>query len=609
MKYLDYWSYLSLSLAKLFLFSLLTASAFDVSFLFINLATILMMTSWALLVKPQTRRWILFASLFLHSTLLISDVWYYRYFGNLLSAALLSDIGQMGDVGGGFLTLIQAPDFLLFTDLLVYAAVLVYMKRHPVTESKRLGRRLAVTGFLVGLLVFTVPTAVYYADTDNRQTPISNMREYYQLGFWGYHGLDAFRGIQDAFDFGDNLTERERDQIEAFATKPVEATADTNVIVVQLESFQTSVIGQTVNGQELTPHLNALRDEMLYFPNFYHQTHEGRTSDAEFTVNASLYPVKSGSVYTQYATNVFDALPAQLKRAGYDTAAMHAFDKEFWNRSNFYEQIGYNHFFHQDDYPSEPVIGMAVGDKEFLTTSVDHLDTLDEPFYSFMVALTSHTPYEIPDEKKRLDLSGYDDPLLQGYYHTVHYTDAAVGLMVERLKANGIWDDALVVFYGDHDSGLTMAGDEMAVKADTDSTVDLFQLDRSVPLFVKPSGLEQGQTVEASGGQVDLAPTILDLLGMTPTYMLGRSLLDDEPNLTVFRNGSFRYDDLYFVPDLTKPVGSGMCYSVETGDDLPLQACEPYIDEATEQLRLSDAIIEKDALSDFQQNDAQAAPK
>lgn len=91
MKYLDYWSYLSLSLAKLFLFSLLTASAFDLRFLFINLATILMMTSWALLIKQQTRRWILFASLFLHSTLLISDVWYYRYFGNLLSAALLSD--------------------------------------------------------------------------------------------------------------------------------------------------------------------------------------------------------------------------------------------------------------------------------------------------------------------------------------------------------------------------------------------------------------------------------------------------------------------------------------------------------------------------------------
>lgn len=609
MKYLDYWTYLTLSLTKLFLFSRLTASAFDLPFLFINLATILMMTSWALLVKPQTRRWILFASLFLHSTLLISDVWYYRYFGNLLSVALLSDIGQMGDVGGGFLTLIQAPDFILFTDLLIYAAVLVYMKRHPVTESKRLGRRLAVTGFLVGLIVFTVPTAVHYAEADHRKTPISNMREYYQFGFWGYHGLDTFRGLRDALNLDDALTERERAQIEALATEPVEATADTNVIVVQLESFQTSVIGQTINGQELTPNLNALRDEMLYFPNFYHQTHEGRTSDAEFTVNASLYPVKSGSVYTQYATNTFDALPEQLRRAGYDTAAMHAFDKDFWNRANFYEQIGYNHFFHQGDYPADPVIGMAVGDKEFLTTSVDHLDTLDEPFYSFMVALTSHTPYEITDEEKRLDLSGYDDPLLEDYYHTVHYSDAAVGLMVEQLKANGTWDDSLVVFYGDHDSGLTAPDGEMAVKADADSTVELFQLDRSVPLFIKPAGLERGQTVQASGGQIDLAPTILDLLGMTPTYMLGRSLLDDEPNLTVFRNGSFRYDDLYFVPDLTKPVGSGMCYSVETGEDLPLQACTPYIDEATEQLRLSDAIIEKDALSDFTQHDKQAAPK
>lgn len=148
----------------------------------------------------------------------------------------------------------------------------------------------------------------------------------------------------------------------------------------------------------------------------------------------------------------------------------------------------------------------------------------------------------------------------------------------------------------------------MAVKADADSTVDLFQLDRGVPLFIIPAGLERGQTVQASGGQIDLAPTILDLLGMTPTYMLGRSLLDDEPNLTVFRNGSFRYDDLYFVPDLTKPVGSGTCYSVETGDDLPFQSCEPYIDETTEQLRLSDAIIEKDALSDFTPNDNTSRP-
>lgn len=610
MKYLDYWTYLSLSLTKLFIFSLLTASAFDIRFLFINLATILMMTSWALFVKPKTRRWILLASLFLHSTLLISDVWYYRYFGNLLSVALLSDIGQMGDVGGGFLTLIQAPDFILFTDLLVYAGILIYMKRHPVQESNRIGRRLAISGFLIGLILFTVPTAIHYVAPENRQTSISNMREYYQFGFWGYHGLDAFRGIGDAFQIGRDLTEEEQVNIEALAPDRVEMTApDTNVIVVQLESFQTSVIGQTINGQQLTPNLNALRDEMLYFPSFYHQTHEGRTSDAEFTVNTSLYPVQSGSVYTQYGDHTFEALPERLRQVGYDTAAMHAFDKDFWNRANVYDNIGFNRFFSKDDYPQAPVIGMAVGDKEFLTTSVDHLDTLDEPFYSFMVALTSHTPYEIPDDEKQLDLSGYDETLLQDYYHTIHYSDAAVGLMVEQLKEEGRWNDSLVVFYGDHDSGLTAPGEEMAEKANADSTVELFKLDRAVPLWIKPAGLNEGRTLETSGGQVDLAPTILELLGLTPYSMLGASLLDDEPNLTVFRNGSFRYDQVYFASDLTQSIGSGTCYAVESGDELPLSMCEPYIERAADQLRLSDAIIKKDGFANRKDNETQAAPK
>ncbi|TCI26340.1 LTA synthase family protein [Exiguobacterium sp. SH5S4] len=595
MNHLDYWSYLSLSLAKLFLFSVLTASAFNVHFLLVNIGMILMMTSWALLVKTKTRRWILFASLFLHSTLLISDVWYYRYFGNLLSVALLSDVGQMGDVGGGFLTLIQPTDFLLFADLVLYTAVLVYMRKRPAQVTGK-NRRIAAAGFVIGLTAFVVPLTVSQPN-DDEQAPISNMREYYEYGFWGYHGLDLFRGIGDQLGFGGDLTGQEETRLGTSTPTDVKTTADTNVIMLQLESFQTSVIGQTINGQELTPNLNALRDEMLYFPNFYHQTHEGRTSDAEFTVNTSLYPVKSGSVYTQYGDHTFDALPERLRQAGYDTAAMHAFDKTFWNRDNVYDNIGFNHFFSKDDYPAQDVIGMALNDKDFLTTSVEAMDTLAEPFYAFMVALTSHTPYDIPEEEKRLDLTGYDDPLLQNYYHTVHYVDAAVGLMVDQLKANGTWNNSLVVFYGDHDSGLTSAGDEMAETENADSAVELFQLDRSVPLYIKPANLNEGRTIEASGGQTDIAPTILELLGMEPAYMLGSPLLDDEPNLTVFRNGSFRYDTLYYVPNLTDPVGNGTCYAVETGDELPLSQCEPFIDEAAEQLRLSDTIIEKDALS------------
>lgn len=603
MKFFDYWSYLLLSLAKIFLFSVLTASAFNFNFLLINLAAILVMTSWALLVKTHIRRWILMASLFLHSTLLISDLWYYRYFEDLLSVALLSDIGQMGDVGGGFLTLIQAKDFLFFADLLLFAGVLLYLRKHPVPADKSRSRFAAAAGFIVGVVGFAVPLALSYANGEKwiADDPISNMREYYQLGFWGYHGVDAARGIGDVLGIGGEVTKEETEAIQELNGEVIEAAAPgTNVIILQLESFQTSVIGQEINGQELTPNLNRLREEMLYFPNFYHQTHEGRTSDAEFVVNTSLHPVKSGSVYTQYADNEFDALPELLKEAGYDTAAMHAFEKDFWNRNDFYKKIGFNQFFSKEDFPKKEDIGMALNDKDFFTTSVQLMEELDEPFYAFMVALTSHIPYEIPEEEKRLDLSGYNDPLLQNYYHTVHYVDAAVGLMMEQLKENGKWDDSLVVFYGDHDSGLTAPQDEMAQKAGADSPVELFALDRSVPLFIKPANLEAGRTVEENGGQMDIAPTVLDLLGLTPPYMLGESLLDGEPNLTVFRDGSYRYGSLYYAPDLTRPSGSGKCYSVDDGSEVPLGDCQNRIGEAAEQLRLSDTIIEDDALAEIQ---------
>lgn len=602
MKFLDYWSYLLLSLSKILLFSILTASAFNSSFLLINLATILVMTSWALLVKTSIRRWILMASLFLHSTLLISDLWYYRYFEDLLSIALLSDIGQMGDVSGGFLTLIQARDFLFFADLLVFAGVLFYMRKHPVPAALSRSKPAAATGFVIGFVGLVIPLAMSYENGEKwiAEEPIANMREYYQLGFWGYHGIDVARGIGDALDIGGGISKEETAAIEKLSSGVMEAAAPgTNVIILQLESFQTSVIGQKINGQELTPNLNRLRNDMLYFPNFYHQTHEGRTSDAEFVVNASLHPVKSGSVYTQYADNEFDALPELLKKAGYDTAAMHAFEKDFWNRNDFYKKIGFHQFFSKEDFPANKEIGMALNDKDFFTTSASLMEELDEPFYAFMVALTSHIPYEIPEEEKRLDLSGYRDLLLQDYYHTVHYVDAAVGLMVEQLKENGKWDDSLIVFYGDHDSGLTAPEDEMAQKAGADTPTEMFDLDRSVPLFIKPASLRNGRTIEESGGQIDIAPTILGVLGISPPYMLGESLLDGKPNLTVFRDGSYRYGNLYYAPDLTRPSGSGKCYSVETNSEVPLGECRSQIGESTEQLRLSDTIIEDDALAEI----------
>ncbi|WP_215115852.1 LTA synthase family protein [Exiguobacterium sp. s80] len=589
--------YLLLGMLKFSLFSFYTNTEVSFKLVLLNLAGMLLLSSWTLLIQWKKRRWIWLGLLVLHSFLLVSDLWYYRYFDDLLSVSLMSQMLQMSDVGSGFMALIVPTDFFLFADSIIFGLVLIFLRKKRFTVAKRQQRRSAVAAFLAGIVLFAAPLTYAVVKQEQRlDQSISDMRDYYQLGFWGYHGVDLARGITRAISPDESLTEAERRRLEQSAPDETAGAVNTpNIIMVQLESFQGSVIGQTINGQELTPHLNELKQESLYFESFYHQTHEGRTSDAEFITNTSLYPLKSGSVYTRFPDNEFGALPQLLKDSGYDTAAMHAYDKGFWNRDKVYDNLGFNHFFSNKDYPDNKEIGMALNDKQFLTKSIEHMETLQEPFFSFLVALTSHTPYEIPKDERELDLTGYDDPMLKRYYQTVHYVDQGVGLMIDELKAKNIWDDALVIFYGDHDSGLTNEGSELREKAEIDNPVDLFELDRQVPLFIKKPNQQDGQVIKENGGQIDIAPTIVDLLNLESSYMMGNSLVDDEPNVTAFRDGSFRYQNYYYEADLTKKAGNGVCYDVSTTSEVDLDLCKKQAD-VRKDLRLSDAIIEKNGL-------------
>lgn len=601
--FIEYGIYLAFSLFKLFSFSLYTQTDFAFSFLLLNLSSILVLSAWTLLLKRKNQRIVWLTLLFLHSTLLVSDIWYYRYFGDLLSVSLVADIPQMTSVGGGFMTLVRTYDFLFFTDLLIFGLSLFILRKRSSSLTQRRKRKTAFLLSSIGILLFTAPLAWSYIQKEEWLVgnSVSNMREYYQLGFWGYHGADIVEHGTKLIGIRSRLTDEEQSLLESLqsasvSAEGIEVKMTPNIVMVQLESFQTHLIGHRVNGQELTPHLNQLQEEMFYYPNFYHQTHEGRTSDAEFSALTSLYPIKSGSVYTRYGENEFHALPEQLHLLGYETAAMHAYDKTFWNRDGFYENAGIDHFFSEEDFPPGEVIGMALNDKEFLLSSIEMMESVQEPYFAYMVALTSHTPYEMPEESPQLDLQGIEDPLLRGYYETVHYVDDAIAAFIDEMKQRELWDSALVIFYGDHDSGLAFDGSEMAKELKVETAVDLFELKKRVPLWIKPPQTAAGGIVESLGGQVDLAPTILDLLGVEAHFMLGQSLFDEQPNTVVFRDGSFRYEDLYYKPDLTGAIGDGSCFSISSGEELPANDCEPYIGHAAAQLRLSDLIIEQNAL-------------
>ncbi|MDR4145093.1 sulfatase-like hydrolase/transferase, partial [Bacillus paranthracis] len=159
-----------------------------------------------------------------------------------------------------------------------------------------------------------------------------------------------------------------------------------NVIYVSLESLQSFIINYKLNGEEVTPFLNSLikDDNTFYFDNFFHQTGQGKTSDAEFMMENSLYGMSQGAVFVNKAQNTLQSAPAILKGEGYTSAAFHGNYKTFWNRNEMYKTIGYDKFFDAEyyDMSEENTKNYGMKDIPFFEQSMPLLEGLKQPFYT-----------------------------------------------------------------------------------------------------------------------------------------------------------------------------------------------------------------------------------
>ncbi|MED3923263.1 glycerol phosphate lipoteichoic acid synthase, partial [Priestia aryabhattai] len=85
--------------------------------------------------------------------------------------------------------------------------------------------------------------------------------------------------------------------------------------------------------------------------NFFHQTGQGKTADAELMMDTSLYGLPQGSAFSLKGRNTYQAAPAILdQEGGYTSAVLHGDYKTFWNRNEIYKQFGVDKFFDASYY-------------------------------------------------------------------------------------------------------------------------------------------------------------------------------------------------------------------------------------------------------------------
>ncbi|MBY0121253.1 LTA synthase family protein [Bacillus sp. S/N-304-OC-R1] len=525
---------------------------------------------WALCLSvliflTKKRKWL---SIWLYnlglSTLFIVVVFYTRYFSTIPSYYDVKQVYQSNSVKGTVALLGTPYDFLFFADVVFVLPFIWYFSKSDPRSGFAVTKKWAISFSCAGLV--TTVLAFFYPLVD--VSYFAKKHGYIQSQFVQMYE----RGYGRAFAQNEQLTDEDLAKLKGNMYTPFSEhrtfgiAKDRQVFVIQVESLQEFTINQTIAGQEITPNLNALLKDSAYFSNVYQQIGAGNTSDAEWLMHTSLYPEGMDPTVNVIDGSEIPSLVKTLKMHGYGTATYHADDITYWSRDKLYPALGFDYMYTSNEIPKEKEVGFGPAD-EILFSFVEkqlpmQLDK-HQKMYSNIITLTSHTPFEMPVDMELLNLpEEYDGTYVGNYLQSVRYTDEQIGKFINKLKELGIYENSLILIYGDH-SGLHGAPvtdkDQEILKEILGHSYNLH--DRfTVPVFFVAHDIFMGEKYSRLGGQIDLMPTLLNLLGIEhDAQMIGHNLFQYKNNLLGMRyympGGSFISNELlYTAPSAKHPA-------------------------------------------------------
>ena len=569
------------------------------------LGSALLFLGFSFIFKGRRKYTLLVVIYALMSILLYANTVYYRFFSDFITLPTITQTQNFGDLGGSVISLLKPYDILFFVD--VFLLIYLCLSKKTQKNNSRIGYKKAIAGIAFVIAISALNLGL--ANIDRPQLLSRGFDRNYivkYLGVYNYTIYDATETIkassQRVLADSDDMTEVINYTKSNYAESNPEyfgTAKGMNVIYIHLESFQNFLMNYKLNGEEVTPFLNSLIKDpnTLSFDNFFHQTAQGKTSDAEFMLENSLFGLPQGSAFITKGQNAYQAAPAILKESGYTSAVFHGNNGTFWNRSEIYKSFGYEHFFDADYYDTTSEEDMAeygLLDKPFFEQSLDYINALPQPFYSKLITVGNHYPYKMDQDLTTIDKADTGDASVDDYFQTARYADEAIEEFIGELQNSGLYDNSMLVFYGDHygiSENHNKAMEQIIGKEIT--PYESTNLQR-VPLIIHVPGM-QGGVNHTYGGQIDLLPTLLHLLGVdSQKYVqFGTDLLSKEHNsLVTFRNGDYASPTVYSINEKFYDATTGLLLD----DANQLEKANEYKNEVENKLQLSDKVVNGDLL-------------
>ncbi|MDI6667407.1 LTA synthase family protein [Leuconostoc falkenbergense] len=581
--------------------------------LFLNpIPTAIIFISIALYFRGALSYWLAIIFNLIQSVWLFANMLYYREFSDFLSMGILGSGSSTGNnLGKSIAAIIHWTDYLVFIDIIILIALVVF--KQLTIDRKGVQKKFAILTTLFGVILMFVDYGI--ASTNRSGLLTRSFDNNYIVKYLGLNEYAVFNAVQTYNQTESRkrakptdlakvkkfvATQKLPDNIQYYGTQKGK-----NVFMIHLESFQQFLIDYKVDGQEVTPNLNKFYHDQntLSFDNFYNQVGQGKTSDAEMMQENSLFGLATGSAMVKYGTNnTFESLPAILGQRGYTTAAFHGDVASFWNRDNTYKSFGYDYFFSKSYYSNANKanynIGYGMKDKIFLRDSAQYIEQLPQPFYAKLITVTNHYPYDLDKQNIDFPATKTGDNTVDGYVQTAHYLDQAFGELMTYLKKVGLYNNSVFVLYGDH-YGISenhQPAIAQLLGKDKVTNYDLANFQK-VPFMIHATGLKGGIN-HTYGGEIDMMPTLLDVLGVPDDgmTMFGQDMLSSNyKGKVVFRDGDWitptytKFNNQYFNTQTGEQV-------TESADKQLKKVAKTMSAYATKVLGYSDEVITGDLL-------------
>ena len=643
-------SYLLLSFINCFLVRYLTVGNwYNYKTLFIDLSVNAILGSFVYLFKVNKQYYYLAVLMFLNTFVCTVNAIYYSWYSSFASFSLLSALGQVGEVGDAVLAKLKVIYFIY----LIPFGLFIYInsrlnKKDYFSYMRKIEKgkimfvsTLVISTILLGLNMAMVSKGSYSSLQKqwNRESIVKS------FGIVIYQGNDLFQTSYSKMNSLFGYDEAARKFVDYYNNREVEESDNKytgmfegkNVIMMHLESMMTFFVDLKINGVEITPNLNKLTKEGLYFSSFYPEISVGTSSDTEFTVNTSLLPVSSGTVFVSYYNREYVSLEKLLSDKGYYTFSMHGNKASMWNRNKMHPSLGYKDMYFEDKYNIDEVVGLGLSDHSFYKQIMPILTDIENKNTNYMgtiITLSNHTPFNDLEHYPELDLTykttklneetGVEEEVvydylegtkLGNYIKSAHYADMALGEFFDNINNSDVMDNTVFVMYGDHDAKLNKSEfnryynynfETGEIKTSDDPTYinyDYYQneLNRKTPLIIWSKNKKLRTEVKYPMGMIDVLPTISNMLGIKNVFALGHDIFETKnDNIVPFPNGNYLTKKVYYnaskeeyMPLTNEPI-----------DENYIKECKDYTENIIE---LSNDIIvydliknEKDRINNYE---------